>query len=383
MMVGSQPEMYRPWRLFLLQLTLWGVGCVIILPRAEAFVPKTVTRRLEQRPPITTISSSSSQSSSSSLTTTLQNAVDPMALVDSSGKTSGCPFLDKSANVGTYDVPALFSETDQRPIILFDGNCNLCSAVVQLLLKYDSCKQDERGNLRFAALQSHVGELLCRRMNDNMRQQVLATTNGDDKEEEKYKTIVVCTPTNTYVRSGAALMIARNLGSLLKPLRWLSFVGYVVPTRLRDKVYNSVSKRRKEWFGSSTECLLFDERFDDRFVDDGILTGNFRDQFADPNAQLPPAGDAPPTSLFDGDEPPARGDNVKIVWPVGSTSNPSVTYLPSHPNGICLTGGTGTIATIDLPMRVVLRFDKTSIGLEDDGDIMYATVKPYEVAKEE
>ena len=50
--------------------------------------------------------------------------------------------------------------SDSRPIVLFDGECNLCNKFVQTLLKYDSCDNDIRGNLRFAALQSHVGKLL-------------------------------------------------------------------------------------------------------------------------------------------------------------------------------------------------------------------------------
>ena len=64
----------------------------------------------------------------------------------------------------------------------------------------------------------------------------------------------------------------------------MGLLGYILPTRLRDKVYKFVSKRRKSWFGSADECLLYDERFEDRFVDDGVLTGVFRDPFGDPNA---------------------------------------------------------------------------------------------------
>eukprot|EP00546_Thalassionema_frauenfeldii_P003502 CAMPEP_0178930788 /NCGR_PEP_ID=MMETSP0786-20121207/21480_1 /TAXON_ID=186022 /ORGANISM="Thalassionema frauenfeldii, Strain CCMP 1798" /LENGTH=81 /DNA_ID=CAMNT_0020607455 /DNA_START=20 /DNA_END=261 /DNA_ORIENTATION=+ len=42
--------------------------------------------------------------------------------------------------------------TDQRPIILFDGVCNLCNGAVNLALDWDP-----KGKLRFAALQSQVG----------------------------------------------------------------------------------------------------------------------------------------------------------------------------------------------------------------------------------
>jgi hypothetical protein len=35
-------------------------------------------------------------------------------------------------------------------------------------------------------------------------------------------------------------------------------------------------------------CYTYDERFDDRFVDDGVLTGIYRDPFANPNTPPPP-----------------------------------------------------------------------------------------------
>ncbi len=107
------------------------------------------------------------------------------------------------------------------------------------------------------------------------------------------------------------------------------------------------------------------DRINDRLVSDSILTG------------------AVTSHLFDSDashRPPTRGDRVKVVWPiernshnkdgtngiVGKAKEPTITYdEQEYPNGICLIGATGTISTIDLPMRVVLRVDRTSIGLEN------------------
>ena len=48
----------------------------------------------------------------------------------------------------------VFSE-DKRPIILFDGVCNLCNNAVNLALDWDP-----NARLRFAALQSNVGRSL-------------------------------------------------------------------------------------------------------------------------------------------------------------------------------------------------------------------------------
>ena len=320
-----------------------------------------------------------------------------MSQVDPNARRGGCPFLVTPLDAQrTYAVPALFhTKEEQRPIVLFDGSCTLCNNFVQFLLKYDT-----DGNLRFAALQSKVGELLLRRMSEEVRKEVLQEDDDDSSMDdgsvdgEKYKSIVVCTPDSTYIQSSAVLKILASLSSSsssskrIKLLQYMGLLGYILPTRLRDKVYKFVSKRRKSWFGSADECLLYDERFEDRFVDDGVLTGVFRDPFADPNANAATANDDDNNNivvnnLFESESPPQRGDQVKIIWPQHSTLDPSVTYDEEFPNGLCLVGGRGKITNVDLPMRVVLRVDRKSIGLEKDvmgEDTMIAWVKPTEVA---
>ncbi|KAL3792916.1 hypothetical protein ACHAW5_006823 [Stephanodiscus triporus] len=321
----------------------------------------------------------SPKATSSALKYASQAADGPMSKVDST-KSGGCPFLTTSYVYKTYAVPALFDDEDSRPIVLFDGECNLCNKFVQTLLKYDS-----RGNLRFAALQSRVGDLLIRRMSDELRAQVLASpldNGGGGEDEERYKSIVVCGRDTTYIRSSAVYKILQLLEGSSKRLRliqYLALIGYVLPTRVRDGAYQFISKRRKKWFGSSDECLLWDERFENRFVDDGVLTGSYRDPFANPHAEVVvPAG----VNLFEGDSPLVRGDRVRIIWP-SSNADPSVSYDSEFPDGICLIGGIGKISTIDFPNRVVLRVDRESIGLGNDsnGDMtVFAWVKPQEIA---
>ena len=342
-----------------------------------------------------------------------------MSQVDPNARSGGCPFLVKSHDAHvTYAVPALFdnnnnqqqqsTQQEQRPIVLFDGACTLCNNFVQFLLKYD-----RYGNLRFAALQSKVGELLLRRMSREVRDEVLhqATTAGgevgNEGEEgggEKYKSIVLCTPDETYIQSSAVLKILAALSSStsssssstsanikpskrIKLLQYLGLIGYIIPTKLRDSMYKYISKRRKSWFGSADECMLYDERFDDRFVDDGVLTGVYRDPFANPNAPPSPSSSEEQeavTNLFESDNPPKRGDKVQIIWPSNTNLDPSITYDDEFPNGLCLIGGRGTISTIDLPLRIVLRVERKSLGLEENDvmgeETMIAWVKPSEVA---
>ena len=53
-------------------------------------------------------------------------------------------------------------QDDQRPIILFDGVCNLCNNAVNLALDWDP-----NAKLRFSALQSNVGRALLEKNGRN------------------------------------------------------------------------------------------------------------------------------------------------------------------------------------------------------------------------
>jgi predicted DCC family thiol-disulfide oxidoreductase YuxK len=52
----------------------------------------------------------------------------------------------------------------------------------------------------------------------------------------------------------------------------------VVPTPIRDAVYDYVAKRRYHWFGKSTECITPTEDVLDRFVDKLEIQERMTDQ---------------------------------------------------------------------------------------------------------
>lgn len=55
-----------------------------------------------------------------------------------------------------------------------------------------------------------------------------------------------------YFRSTAALKIARNLSGL-----WPLFYGFIiVPSSLRDGIYDWIGKNRYRWFGKKNTCRL-------------------------------------------------------------------------------------------------------------------------------
>eukprot|EP00986_Skeletonema_menzelii_P003019 scaffold884_cov154-Skeletonema_menzelii.AAC.5 len=147
-------------------------------------------------------------------------------------------------------------EQDSRPIILFDGVCNLCNSAVNLALDWDPS-----GKLRFAALQSKVGQNLLQ-------------AHGRDAND--ISSIVFVTPKGAYTKSDAILGITQELNPLpFVPLKPLALAGqYMVPQILRDAVYDGVANNRYSIMGKRDECRFdADGEFDDRFVDDNLAEG--------------------------------------------------------------------------------------------------------------
>lgn len=144
-------------------------------------------------------------------------------------------------------------ETDQRPVILFDGVCNLCNNAVNLALDWDP-----QGKLRFSALQSNVGRSLLE-------------ANG--RKADDISSIVLVTREGAFIKSDAILKITEELTPLsLLPLKPAAVLGrYVVPKFLRDIIYDGVADNRYDLMGKRNECRFdSDGEFEDRFVDDAI-----------------------------------------------------------------------------------------------------------------
>eukprot|EP00980_Cylindrotheca_fusiformis_P002931 scaffold681_cov130-Cylindrotheca_fusiformis.AAC.7 len=125
---------------------------------------------------------------------------------------------------------------DKRPIILFDGVCNLCNNAVNLALDWDP-----HGNLRFSALQSNVGRSLLR-------------ANG--RRADDISSIVVVTERGAYTKSDAILVISEELTPLpFFPLRPAAVLGrLIVPQFLRDLIYDGVADNRYSLMGKRNEC---------------------------------------------------------------------------------------------------------------------------------
>jgi predicted DCC family thiol-disulfide oxidoreductase YuxK len=150
-------------------------------------------------------------------------------------------------------VSSLVFANDRRPVILFDGVCNMCNSAVNLALDWDP-----KGCLRFSALQSNVGRALLE-------------ANG--RKADDISSIVLVTEDGAYIKSDAVLKITEELTPVsllpLKPVAVLS--RWMVPKFLRDIIYDNVADNRYQIMGKRNECRLDSNGdFADRFIDDSI-----------------------------------------------------------------------------------------------------------------
>jgi predicted DCC family thiol-disulfide oxidoreductase YuxK len=131
----------------------------------------------------------------------------------------------------------------EKPVVLFDGVCNLCNGSVQFILKHDP-----KGYFKFAALQSTAGAEILKYFN-------LSTTDFD--------TFVFVERGKPYLRSSAALRVARGLSGL-----WpLLYAFVIIPAPLRDLGYRWVARNRYRWFGKRDTCMIPSPELKARFLD--------------------------------------------------------------------------------------------------------------------
>ena len=121
---------------------------------------------------------------------------------------------------------------EHRPIIIFDGVCNLCESSVIFLIQ-----RDKSGKFKFASAQSEAGINLQNRygINPLVPETMVLIKNG-----------VV------YTKSDAAIEIVKNLNGVWKILS----AAKLVPKSLRDWAYSKIAKNRYEWFGKKDSCMI-------------------------------------------------------------------------------------------------------------------------------
>ena len=154
----------------------------------------------------------------------------------------------------TYGLKAIYKnliykilnmiELPNKPLVLFDGVCNLCNGSVQFLIRHDP-----KGKLMFAALQSNKGQEILKHFG-------MKTDNLDS--------FVLVEDGQAYIKSTGVLRELKILGGFFS----LFYGLIIVPTPIRDFFYNFVAKNRYRFFGKKEFCMIPTPELKARFLTD-------------------------------------------------------------------------------------------------------------------
>ena len=130
------------------------------------------------------------------------------------------------------DDPEVPDFPDADPVLIFDGECVMCSHSAAFVLKHERHKR-----CNFVAAQSALGGALYRHY---------------DLDDDDFETFVLLHRGTAYFRSDAALRLLSLLG-----LPWsLASVFRVVPRPVRDVSYNTGARNRYRLFGRRDTCYM-------------------------------------------------------------------------------------------------------------------------------
>lgn len=134
------------------------------------------------------------------------------------------------------------SACTNNTILLFDGECNLCNGTVQFVIK-----RDKKANIKFASLQSEAGRQIMQQFN-------IPT--------EYMDSIILVENKKVYYKSTAALRLSKKMNGLWPMLYTL----VVIPTFIRNIVYDYIARNRIKWFGRADSCWVMTPELKERFI---------------------------------------------------------------------------------------------------------------------
>ncbi|PSS17862.1 DCC family protein [Actinidia chinensis var. chinensis] len=143
------------------------------------------------------------------------------------------PLRGGEVAVDWVEATSSFFEKDTRPIMLFDGVCNLCNGGVKFVRA-----NDRNRRIRFEALQSESGKKLLRR---------------SGRAPDDISSVVLVEKERSYIKSGAVLKIMEYIDL---PFPQLAFFLQFVPLFIRDFAYDNVANNRYTIFGRSDSCEI-------------------------------------------------------------------------------------------------------------------------------
>ena len=140
------------------------------------------------------------------------------------------------------DDPSVPAFADDRPTLIFDGHCVLCSSFAHFILRHDRERR-----FRLLAAQTPLGAALYRHLG---------------LHPTEYETNILLEDGRAWLKSESSIRVFERLGfpwSLMTAVR-------VLPRPVRDWLYGKVARNRLRWFGTRTSCYRPDPSEADRFL---------------------------------------------------------------------------------------------------------------------
>jgi len=131
---------------------------------------------------------------------------------------------------------------DDRPVIIYDGFCALCSGWARFVLRHD-----RRAKYRLLSAQSRLGRALY-------------VHYGLDPDD--YETNMLIEDGVARFKSEACIRMAEGLGapwSLVICLR-------ILPRSVRDRIYESIARNRMRFMGRRQACYVPEGRDRERLI---------------------------------------------------------------------------------------------------------------------
>jgi predicted DCC family thiol-disulfide oxidoreductase YuxK len=119
-----------------------------------------------------------------------------------------------------------------KPIILFDGICNLCNGLIQFILR-----KGRNESFKLETLQSSFG------------QDVLEKNN---LTHSPFDSVILIENASLYFKSEAIFRIFYHLGGLWK----IFLIFKLFPQRFNDYLYDLIARSRYRIFGKRKTCVV-------------------------------------------------------------------------------------------------------------------------------
>lgn len=124
------------------------------------------------------------------------------------------------------------TKNSDKPVLFYDGYCNLCSGFVQFVMV-----RDRASRVSYAPLQlPEVTQFLIMHNIDTARLDTMVCAVGE----------------HVYTKSTAVIKILQYLPGGW----WMVRLLLAIPAPVRDWAYDAIGTRRLRWFGQREACFL-------------------------------------------------------------------------------------------------------------------------------